>query len=388
MKILFLLTIGLDRHETSEHLLTAIIEQLCINGHSVHIIQKKTGGDLDPIPPKLSGYEITTDTIPFSPPSKNKFLSRYIVDIKYLLECKKRIKQEYDAVFIQSNKTMGLAVKLIKGKLPGARITINVQDIFPYNAFYVGKIKNKLLFHLLASEERYGYKHCDQIITISEDMKETLVQDGVDPEKIHVIYNWSYNDQVYKIPEKKEILDLFDPDYFNVVYAGNIGVMQNVNIVIEAAGLLKDEKDIWFHVIGNGLYKEKLIRRAKELGIDRISFWPMQPPEQACKIYSSADINLIPLAENIYKTALPSKTATCFACQKPIIFATGAEGEFAKRVRKETGCVFVDSNDPDQLKNSIIEVKNHKVKCDTSEFFQKYMSISQNSNLYSQIIQG
>ena len=201
MKVLFLLTIGLNHHETSEHLLTAIIEQVCIHGHSVHIIQKKTSGDQEPIPSKLSNYEITTDTIPFSPPSKDRLVSRYIADVKYLFECRKMIKQKYDAVFIQSNKNMGLAVKLIKGKLPDARITINVQDIFPYNALYAGKIRNKLLFHLLAAEERYGYKHSDRIITISEDMKETLVQDGIDPEKIHVIYNWSYSDQIFTPPE-------------------------------------------------------------------------------------------------------------------------------------------------------------------------------------------
>ena len=63
MKVLFWLFIGLDRQETSEHLLVSVIEQLCRSGHEVYIIQKYTGGDLPSIPSRLSGYPVTTTTI-------------------------------------------------------------------------------------------------------------------------------------------------------------------------------------------------------------------------------------------------------------------------------------------------------------------------------------
>lgn len=65
MRVLFWMFIGFDRHATSEHLLSAIIERLCEAGHSVHIIQKDTGGDLPIIPEKLSRYDVTTDVIPY-----------------------------------------------------------------------------------------------------------------------------------------------------------------------------------------------------------------------------------------------------------------------------------------------------------------------------------
>ena len=65
---------------------------------------------------------------------------------------------------------------------------------------------------------------------------------------------------------------MFKKGIFNVVYAGNIGVMQNVDILIETAKLMKDDKSVWFHIIGNGVYKDKLKARAKEYGITNISF--------------------------------------------------------------------------------------------------------------------
>ena len=67
--------IGFDQHATSEHLLSAVIEQLCKAGHSVHIIQKYTGGSLPAIPEKLSNYDVTTDVIQNKQANKSNFIA-------------------------------------------------------------------------------------------------------------------------------------------------------------------------------------------------------------------------------------------------------------------------------------------------------------------------
>lgn len=387
MKVLFLLSIGLDRQATSAHLLSAVIEQLCIAGHSVHIIQKNTGGDLPLIPEKLSKYSVTTDAIPFHAADKGNLISRYLTELKYIKACKKYLTNDYDAVFIQSNNVAGFAVRAVRKKMPNAKITFNVQDIFPYNAVFGGKLKKgSLVFKVLAAIQRYGYNHADHIITISEDMKDTLVSDGVDASKIEVVYNWSYQDELYENIDLTPVSHMFNKNYFNVVYAGNIGVMQNVDIVIEAAKLMKDDDSVWFHIIGNGVYKEKLVAKAKEYGIKNISFWPMQPPELAPVIYSAADVNVVPLVKEVFRTALPSKTATCFACGKPVVFAIGKESKFGQKVMNETGCPVVESDDAKELADAIKAVKQGKVECKTAEFFKKNMSISENSRKYGKII--
>ena len=342
MKVLFWMFIGFDQHATSEHLLSAVIEQLCEAGHSVHILQKNTGGSLQTIPERLAKYDITTDVIPYQAADKGNFIARYLTELKYINACKNYITSDYDAVFIQSTTVAGFAVKAIRQKLPKAIVTFNVQDIFPYNLAITGGLKkNSLVFKILAAEQRYGYKHSDHVITISEDMKDTLVVDGVAADKVEVIYNWSYQDEPYENVNLAPVSHMFKPDYFNVVYAGNIGVMQNVDILIEAAKLMKEDKSVWFHIIGNGVYKEKLEARAKDYRITNISFWSMQPPELAPAIYSAADVNVIPLVKDVYRTALPSKTATCLACQKPIIFAIGQESKFGQKAMNEAGCPVV-----------------------------------------------
>lgn len=387
MKVLFWMFIGFDQHATSEHLLSAVIEQLCRLGHSVHIIQKKTGGSLPAIPEKLSKYPLTTDVIEFQTVDKGNFVARYLAEVKYIKKCRKYIDSDYDAVFIQSNSEAGFAIRTVKKRAPKAFVTFNVQDVFPYNAVFSGSIrKGGIIFRGLAAVQRYGYRHSDRIITISEDMRDTLIADGIPAEKIEVIYNWSYQDELYENVDATPVSHMFKPEYFNVVYAGNIGVMQNVDILIEAAKLMKADRSVWFHIVGNGVYKEKLEARAKEYGITNISFWPMQPPELAPVIYSAADVNVIPLVKDVYKTALPSKTATCLACGKPIIFAIGKGSKFGQKAMREAGCPVVEADKADDLVATIYKVKSGEIDTKTTEFFLQNCGITKNSKRYADII--
>lgn len=388
MNVLFWMSGYFDRHMTSEHLLIAIIKSLIGQGNAVHIIQKSTGGELPPVPKELDSSLISSTGIPYTIQNKSNFVTRYLHDFKYIWDCKKVIKGDYDAVFIQSSPVIGLAVWAVKRTLGNNPIvTINVQDIFPYNAVFSGSVrKNSIVFSLLTALQRYGYKHADHVITISEDMKDTLIKDGTPIENVETIYNWSYQDNLYTNVDLTSIAHMFDENYFNVVYAGNIGVMQNVGILIEAAKLMKDDKKVWFHIIGDGVNKNVLENNAKEYGITNISFWPMQPSELAPAIYSAADVNVIPLVKDVYKTALPSKTATCLACQRPIIFAIGKDSKFGQKAMEEAGCPIVEADKPVELVEAIRRIQAGGRENKAGEFFLRYCGITENSKKYADII--
>ena len=389
MKVLFLMNGSFSCHSTSEHLLEAIILQLASNGNQVHVIQMLKETDKLTLPDTIKELAVTTEAVYIKPQNKTNFVVRYLNVLKNYAHCKCAIKRnsESDAVFLQSTNGAGFAVKLVRKYLRNAVITYNVQDIFPYNLAYSGKLKkNGIVFKTLAGIQRYGYRNSDHIITISEDMKDTLISDGIPSEKIEVVYNWSYQDEPYENIDTTRVSHMFDNKYFNVVYAGNIGVMQNVDILVEAAKLMKDDATVWFHIIGDGVYKEKLIARAKDYEISNISFWPMQPPELAPLIYHSADVNVIPLVKNVYRTALPSKTATCLACQKPIIFAIGKKSKFGNKVMNEADCVVVESDDPSELRDSIYYYKNNNHKGRGFRFYQENCLKTYNSKQYANII--
>lgn len=388
MNILMWMSGNFDRRTPSEHLLVAIVEALYKKGNTVHIIQKDTGGDLPKLPEALVKLGVTTDCIPCKLASKGNFIARYLVDVKYVLNCRSIIKKHKDckAVFIQSSNVAGFMAYLVKRILPKAKLTYNVQDIFPENAYYTGKVKG-IVYRILSAEQRYAYKKADNIITISEDMKDLLVEKGTESQKIHVIYNWSYQDELYS-PERiynDEIASMLKRDKFNVVYAGNIGVMQNVDIIVNAARIT-DDPNIEFHIFGDGVYKDKLVRLGE--GLSNLHFWPMQPSHLAPSIYGMADVNIIPLSKNGYRTALPSKTATCLACQKPIIFCFDSQSKFGKWMEAEAGCPVVGCDDAQALKNAIKGLKEKNSCAKTAEMFKKNFQKTINSIKYSDIISG
>lgn len=389
MKILFWLSIGLDRRTPSEHLLTAMVKALYKKGHTVHILQKDTCSGNSHLPPVLEEVGVSTTCIVSEQAAKDNLVARYWADVKYVNECKKwleRHKTEFDRVFIQSSNVAGFQTKCEKKIIAGVPIIFNVQDIFPSNAKYSGKLKEKsMAYRILSALQNRAYTDASRIITISEDMKDELVSLGVEASKVEVIYNWGYQDDLYDpaAMENGTIRKMLPKDKFNVVYAGNIGMMQNVNIIIEAAKLMNDDS-VQFHIIGDGVYKEKLIKAAG--GLTNISFWPMQSSSLAPNIYAMADVNVIPLAKKIYRTALPSKTATCLACQKPIIFAIGKESRFGQWMEEKIGCALIDSNDGAGLCEKIKELQRQPSKCITQEFYRAHFSRTENSEKYAALI--
>lgn len=390
MKVLMWMDGSFDRRTPSEHLLVAIVQALYANGHTVHIIQQNTGGPLDVLPKELVDLGVTTDCVPCQMAAKGNLTGRYLAGLGYIWRCRKAIWKHRDceAVFNQSSNAAGVMAFMVKRLLPKARLTYNVQDIFPENAAYIGSAKG-IVYKILSAEQRYAYRHVDQIITISEDMKELLIEKGADSQKTEVVYNWSYTDSLYRYKDvySEKIAKFLSTGKFNVVYAGNIGAMQNVDVVVETAKLMQDEEDVHFHIFGDGMYKERLQHESE--GLSNISFWPMQPSELAPSIYAMADVNVIPLAPNIYRTALPSKTATCIACGKPIVFCIGRESKLLNILEQNGLCAFVPSDDAKCLAESVLNLKKSlKDRTFLDEKFHQYFEREKNSNEYSRLITG
>ena len=390
MKILMWLSIGLDRRTPSEHLLTAIVEALYEKGHTVHILQKSSGGDKPSLPDNMARLGVTTTCVSQIQAGKSNFVGRYLADLQYVMKCRKYLKTlEFDRVFMQSSNVAGVQTATLRQLHRNVPLTFNVQDIFPENAVYSRTMKkDSMPYRVLSAIQKKAYRDVDRIITISEDMKDQLLELGVDEDKISVIDNWSYQDEVYD-PEQttSEVVDRLMPeDDFNVVYAGNIGLMQNVEIVVETAAKMKNEPKIRFHIFGDGLYRKKLEARTQELGLENVVFHDMLPAEHAPALYCKADVNIIPLAENIYRTALPSKTATCLACQKPIILAIGEKSRFGHVLSKKTGCKITGSNDAEGMAKAILSIYEEKNELSVKEIFSQAFRLSANSAAYAQII--
>lgn len=132
MEILFWLSIGLDWRTPSKHLLTAMIDALYKKGHTVHILQKDTGGKNRELYPELKALGVTTTRIPMASVSHGNLVSRYLSDVHYVRKCAKwmNANRGFDRVFLQSSNVAGFQMRVLRRQKLTLSWSVKVVTVF------------------------------------------------------------------------------------------------------------------------------------------------------------------------------------------------------------------------------------------------------------------
>ena len=360
MNVLFLLSIDLNTNGPSVHLLSDIISEAKIRKHLVTVVQKNSEDNRIRVS-KVDLLE-TRISIPAKTKKKTNYIGRYMADLRYVINYVKQLrkqKERFDAVFVQSNNIAGFHAFAIRRVLK-APFLYNVQDIFPLDASYEGIIKQKSIPYIILDRlQRYAYKKASSLVTISGDIKETLVRIGkIRPEKIKVVYNWSYESEFSEKDNSYIRSLLFNEEKYYVVYAGNIGMAQSVETMVRTANDMKDNIDIRFLIIGEGSKKEACKKMADDFGLTNVFFYDLLPQKYSRYIYRNADINVITLIKGIYRVSLPSKTAACYDSGRPVIYCIEPESYSVQKMMELNKRVFrCDPENHTELSETIMHIK-------------------------------
>lgn len=298
-------------------------------------------------------------------------ISRYIRDtLTNIREAIAILKlKNVDVLFEDVSYSSFWSVKAAKRK--GIKVVAMLQDVWPDNAVQSHIISEEtFLYKFFEMWQKSVYRLADKLICISDDMKDFIVSKGVNADKIEVIYNWGYSDEVVDISWEENLFVKkynLDRDKFYAIYAGNIGKMQNVEIVVNAAKELQDRQDIEFLIIGDGVRREAIKEMAD--GMSNITMFPMQPSEMAIHIYSAAGVNIIPLVAGGTKTAMPSKTGVVLSCGQPVVFCFDSSKRFKDTVVKNSAGVVVDSEKPIELASKIVGFADRETKIKKYDLF-------------------
>lgn len=381
MKIAVVSIGSFDTQYSDYHIMRDIIIGLLERGHDVNLIQKQYL-DTPQYPPQFEKYlgnQLSVQNIRFEKKAKADLKARYLADLAYYRQCCHLMKKNKpDRIFLQSNNTAFFTVFYAKHILK-CPLVYNEQDIFPENAFFAGILpESSPVYRVAHALQKYAYKNATALSTISDDMKTTIVSRyGILEDKVQVIYNWGHEELKAHSEEENTFLNRYPkkPSEFRVVYAGNLGKMQNVELVLEAAALMKDEKDISFYIVGSGVNEQQLKAFVKEKELSNVTFVGMQPPEEVADLYSAADVNVIPLQKGLVYAALPSKTADCLIAGKPIITCVDDGSRFAQ-LANHYGISNVGTDQPEQLNRMILQVKSGMHPCREFEFWTDYFTES------------
>jgi colanic acid biosynthesis glycosyl transferase WcaI len=135
------------------------------------------------------------------------------------------------------------------------------------------------------------------------------------------------------------------------MYAGNVGLSQSLDIVLECASALAYEEDLVFVINGQGAARAELERNAR--GLSNVRFVDMQPPERLPELLAAADIHLVPLRKGLARSSMPSKTYSILAAARPLVASVDAGSEVTRVLERSEGGVAVPPEDAEALTKAV-----------------------------------
>lgn len=273
--------------------------------------------------------------------------------------------KDIDVIFIASTPPIQGVLGGVLKKIKKVPFIYNLQDIFPDSLVGTGLAKKDgLLWKIGRVIENFTYRNADKIIVISQDFKRNIMAKGVPEEKIEVIYNWVDEQAVINIPrENNKLFEKYnlDTNKFYITYCGNIGLTQNMDLLLDVAKELSTENNIHFVLVGEGADKSRVQSRVEKENIDNISFLPFQPYEDISHVFSLGDVGLIISKPGVGENSVPSKTWSIMSAECPVI-ANFDENEI-KTILSENNCgIFTKAGDKEAFKNAILELYSNKDK--------------------------
>jgi colanic acid biosynthesis glycosyl transferase WcaI len=240
---------------------------------------------------------------------------------------------------------------LLAARLSGAKSWLHIQDLEIDAAFALGLISSPLLKCFMGQVERLIMSAFDRVTTVSKSMLANIRVKGIAPEKSGLFANWVDTRTIYPLPRASALrcsLGISE-DSVVVLYSGNMGAKQGLEIVLEAAQLLRDQPAIIFVLCGDGAVRPQLESQAARL--EHVRFLPLQPLEMLNELLNLADIQVIPQRPDVESLVMPSKLLGILASGRPVVAVTEANCELGAIVA-QCGLV-VPPGKPAELANAL-----------------------------------
>lgn len=267
--------------------------------------------------------------------------------------------RKYDAIFVYAPSPLLQAIPaLFLGFLKRSKVTVWVQDLWPESLQATGYVKNKFLLRCVAKVVGFIYRHTDLLLVQSKAFQQNI--DTYAPGK-KAVYFPNSADAVFSASpavmdnntEDKEVPVLGDG--FSVVFAGNVGAAQAVEVIVDAAERLQDHKDISFFVFGTGSRWNWLAEESQRRGLKNLHLPGRVPVERMPEVMRRASVLLVTLTSDpIFALTVPSKIQAYMAVGRPIIACLDGEG--ATLIEEARAGISVPAENSTALADAVLQI--------------------------------
>jgi colanic acid biosynthesis glycosyl transferase WcaI len=268
-------------------------------------------------------------------------------------------RQSWDVILcINGGFFTGIAAWLI-GAPKEIPCIYNVQDLYPEVPVAAGQLRNRYAIEILRRIEAFMYRKARRVSVISAPMRDNLLGKNLAPAKISVIPNFVDCEYIRPMARANEFSRSHGLDEkFVVMHAGNLGYVYDFDSLLRAAKDLEQERDIVFLIVGDGVAKAALQKRAQEIGLPNLLFLPFQPREQLPWLRATADVQVSLYKSGAARHSMPSKIYEIMASGRPLL-ASAERHSAVWQLVEETDCgVCVEPENAEQLSAAIRRLRD------------------------------
>lgn len=258
---------------------------------------------------------------------------------------------------------LGIAA-FIMSKLKRRPFIFHIQDMQPGAAVRVGLLKPGRFVRLLCRIETFIYQHADLVTGITDQMVEEIIANGGIKERTTLFPNWVDlpSDEDKPEPGTWKKLRGFNPKTRLVTYSGNIGKKQGIEIILEAARILKDEKDLKFIICGSGSHRAEIEKLGREKHLTHVYLGDLLPEHEHSELLVDSHVCLVPQLAGTGASFFPSKLLKILAYKCAVVTNADPSSPLYAAV-KQSGCgTIVAPDDSAQFAEAIRELLNSDSK--------------------------
>ncbi len=372
MNILLLTSSYPPEIRSSSHLMQELAEGLRDREHAVTVATVYPGHNLSGSGEQFqlgsiemeNGIEVVRikTLSPHRVPYLVRGFSQLVLPYVFFYRIQNLVRRRMDVIIVYS-PPLPLAIAGSKLKrLYNAKYILNVQDLFPQNAIDLGILKNRLLIKLFKRIEADAYRNADIIAVHSESNKSFLVtRNRMLQDRIKVIHNWIDIEPYSKVMRTGRFRKMFNiENKFIFLFAGVIGPSQGLDLIIKAAGKIKDVKAICFLIVGDGMEKERLEKMADDLKLKNIIFKPFVSKDEYPELVKDADIGLACLSSMNKTPVVPGKILGYMAASVPVAAFLNKESD-GHQIIRDANCGYSEiSDDVEKTVETVIKIYNER----------------------------
>ncbi|MCU1288836.1 MAG: glycosyltransferase WbuB [Acidobacteria bacterium] len=368
MRILIITQIYLPEMGALANRLYPIVRELVTAGHEITVATGMPNYPAGKVFPEYrgkffvsetnDGYKILRTAYLTAPRNKSKLsqMASYLSFMPSVLLSGFRAGK-VDAVFVSSPPPFPILPAIRLAKLNGAKLIVDVRDLWSDELVAYGEMReDSLPVRIVRAIEQRGYRQADIITCTTASLIDAIVERGAKREKTFLLPNGADLELFHPLPPDNEIADSYGfGNRFVVMYSGLFGIKHGLEVLLEAAEILRDRKDIVFFLLGGGARGDALRDYIKEKSLDNVIIGSERGVKDVPHILARADVCFAAVRSEAYPKKLISvKLFEYLACEKPIVGAF--EGESADVIEKSGGGIVVPPGDARATADAILKL--------------------------------